>query len=162
MVFCSKNLVFFEPAKYYAVLQQPFKHCTDSMGIIYMLISTWLGLNSLYFSLDWKDYFFIRIASRQAHRNIKGYSWVPNIKKKTKTVINAEEMAFWSDLLKAVSEFLWVGVYIFWMCKLCLLLFKVLIFRMLVSAKKWIYPQSLLFGWNFASKHPSQERSLIF
>lgn len=135
------------------------KHHTDFMSIIFMLISMRLGLNSFYFSLDWKDYFFISITSRQTHKNIKGHSGVPRGKKK---MINVEESVFWSDLLKAVSEFLWISVYIFWMCKLCLLFFKVLLFQMLISAKKLIYPQSLLFSWNFAGKHLSQERSIIF
>lgn len=53
--------------------------------------------------------------------------------KREKEKVNEEEGVFWSDLLKAASEFLCISVYTFRMCKLCLLLFKVLLFQMLIS-----------------------------
>lgn len=129
------------------------------MSIICMLISMWLGLNSFYFSLDdWKDYFFIRIRSRQTHKNIKGYSRVPRGRKKKKW----KKAVFWSDLPKAVSEFLWISVYIFRMCKLCLLFFKVLLFQMLVSAKKLNLSTKLTVQLNFSRPAPISRKIRSF
>lgn len=80
-------------------------------------------------------------------------------KRKKNIYINVKRRVFRSDLLKAVSVFLWISVYIFQMCKFCLLFFKVLLFQMLISNKiqfihKAYYPVEILKASTYLKKDP--------